>query len=70
VVDQSGSSIFNCSSCSARYHLVRVEAGPESRDREITCRTCGAHLSAREGGYVLKYFLLGKPSSYRLRTLP
>ena len=53
-------NMFNCPNCEARYHLVKVEAGPESKDREITCRACGGPLAPRDGPYVLKYFLLEK----------
>ena len=44
--------------CKALYQLVRVEAGPETIDREITCQVCGSPLAGREGKFVLKYFLL------------
>ena len=52
---------FNCLDCNALYHLIKVEAGPETVDRELNCRTCGAPLPARDGQFVLKYFLLQKP---------
>jgi ssDNA-binding Zn-finger/Zn-ribbon topoisomerase 1 len=47
-----------CPNCKALYQLVRVEAGPETIDREITCQVCGSPLVGREGKFVLKYFLL------------
>jgi hypothetical protein len=53
-------SSFNCPICNAFYQVVRVEAGPETKDREITCRACGGPLSGREGKFVLKYFMLRK----------
>ena len=53
---------FNCVDCDAPYHLIKVEAGPETVDRELNCRVCGATLPARHGQFVLKYFLLQKPS--------
>jgi hypothetical protein len=53
---------LNCVDCNALYHLIKVEAGPETVDRELNCRACGAPLPAREGQFVLKYFLLRKPS--------
>ena len=37
---------FACPSCDALYELVKVEAGPETVDCEVACRSCGA-LSAR-----------------------
>jgi hypothetical protein len=52
---------FNCPQCNALYQVVRGEAGPETVDREIACRACGAPLPGREGSFVLKYFLLRKP---------
>jgi hypothetical protein len=58
-------TLFNCASCNAVYHLVKVEAGPETVDREINCRACGAPLPARDGPLILKYFLLRKPSKVR-----
>jgi hypothetical protein len=44
------------------YHLIKVEAGPETVDRELNCRACGAPLPARDGQFVLKYLLLQKPT--------
>jgi DNA-directed RNA polymerase subunit RPC12/RpoP len=53
---------FKCVDCNALYQLIKVEAGPETVDRELNCRVCGATLLARRGQFVLKYFLLQKPS--------
>jgi hypothetical protein len=52
---------FACPSCAARYKLVRVEAAADRTDPEITCRSCGGPLQAREGRYALKYFLVDRP---------
>jgi hypothetical protein len=49
---------FTCPNCKALYEVVKVEAGPETADGEITCQVCGGPLTAREGKFVLKYFLL------------
>jgi hypothetical protein len=49
---------FACPNCNAFYQVVKVEAGPETDNREIVCRVCGAPLAGREGKFVLKYFLL------------
>ena len=49
---------FTCPSCEAFYQVVKVEAGPETADSEITCRVCSAPLAGRKGEFVLKYFLL------------
>ena len=51
---------FTCPNCKALYQVVKVEAGPETSDRELICRVCGAPLASREGKFVLKYFLLRK----------
>jgi predicted Zn finger-like uncharacterized protein len=56
---------FNCPNCNALYHVVKVEAGPETVDREINCRSCGAPLTGRDDKLVLKYFLLSKPARGR-----
>jgi hypothetical protein len=55
-----GKSSFICPNCNALYRVVRVEIDPETVQREITCRACGERLPAREGKFVLKYFLLRK----------
>ena len=51
---------FICPNCQALYQIVKVEAGPETIDREPTCRACGGPLAGRDGKFVLKYFLLRK----------
>jgi len=48
---------FTCPNCNALYEVVRQEAGPETADREVTCRACDSPFLAREGRFVLKYFL-------------
>jgi transcription elongation factor Elf1 len=59
---------FTCPNCQALYHVVKVEAGPETDSREIVCRACDAQLAAREGQFVLKYFLLRKGARSRRRA--
>ena len=49
---------FTCQNCKALYQVVKVEAGPETTNREITCQVCGGPLAGREGKFVLKYFFL------------
>jgi predicted Zn finger-like uncharacterized protein len=49
---------FTCPNCQALYQIVKVEAGPETALREVTCLSCGGPLLAREGKFILKYFLL------------
>jgi predicted Zn finger-like uncharacterized protein len=51
---------FNCPNCNAHYRLIKVEAGPETGNREIRCRACGGPLPRRDGIFVCKYFLLWK----------
>jgi hypothetical protein len=53
-------SSFHCPNCNALYQIVKVEAGPETVGREITCLCCEAPLIGREGNLVVKYFLLPK----------
>jgi hypothetical protein len=55
-----GKQSFTCPNCKALYQLVKVEAGPETVDRQLACRACGAPLNGREGKFVLKYFMLRK----------
>lgn len=67
------STCFVCPNCGAVYQVIRGEAGPETMDRGIACRSCGGPLLSREGGFVLKYFLversrvqaLGRRSGWR-----
>ena len=40
---------FNCINYNALYHLIKVEAGPETVDRNLNCQACGAPLPARDG---------------------
>ena len=58
---KSDLSPFECPNCGAKYKLIRVEAEPQSLDRQITCRSCGAPLHGREGAIALKYFLVDRP---------
>ena len=37
---------FQCLNCGALYQVLKCEAGPETDDRQITCRACGAPLLA------------------------
>ena len=39
-------------------HRIRVEAGPVSDDRDITCCVCGGPFPGYKGKFVMKYFLL------------
>ena len=61
---------FTCSNCVALYQIVKVEAGPETDSREIVCCVCGGPLAAREGEFVLKYFLMRKAVRRRGQSRP
>ena len=37
---------FTCPNCGALYQVVKVERGPETNDRDLTCRSCGGSLPA------------------------
>ena len=62
MVSKAGAVRFNCPNCNALYHLIKVEAGANTVDRQSTCRVCGAPFPWREGRHVCKYFLLREPS--------
>src|SRR6476646_8144416 len=51
---------FHCPNGNALYQVVKVEIGPETVGREITCLCCETPLIGREGNLVVKYFLLRK----------
>jgi hypothetical protein len=59
--------LFRCSSCFALYQVTKAQAGPETVDLKIACRVCGEPLVAREGQFVLKYFLLRKATRLDVR---
>jgi predicted Zn finger-like uncharacterized protein len=56
---------FKCPNCAALYQVIRIEVGPPAGSREVTCRACGGPLLAREGKFVLKYFLLRRSGELR-----
>jgi predicted Zn finger-like uncharacterized protein len=51
---------FICPNCSALYHVVKAEAGPDFTPREVTCLACGGPLPVRNRNFIFKYFLLRK----------
>jgi predicted RNA-binding Zn-ribbon protein involved in translation (DUF1610 family) len=61
---------FTCPNCGAPYQIIKVEAGPESDSREIVCLVCGGPLAAREGEFVLKYFLRKAARTRRSAKVP
>jgi hypothetical protein len=52
--------MFTCPKCEALYHVVKVERGLETVDREVACLSCKAPLPGREADFVFKYFMLRK----------
>ena len=60
--DPNSVPLVHCSNCQALYQVVKAQAGPETVDLEIACRVCNGPLTAREGQFVLKYFLLREAS--------
>ena len=60
MVSKSAAVNFNCPNCNALYQLVKAEAGPETDDRKITCRACGAPLPARDGMLSANIFSCGR----------
>src|SRR4029077_13733956 len=60
--DPNSVPLFRCKSCFALYQVVKTQAGPETVDPQIACRVCKGPLAAREGQFVLKYFLLREAS--------
>ncbi len=52
---------FSCPSCGAAYTVVRMDAAPIADEEEIACVICGEALVGRDGGFVLKYFLIDPP---------
>jgi hypothetical protein len=56
---------FNCPNCNALCQIIKAEAGPETRERDIACRICGGPLPGREGQFILNIFSYGKPSKAR-----
>jgi hypothetical protein len=57
---------FNCPNCGAKYKVVEVEAPSATAD--LTCVSCGGPLPARDGGFLLKYFLVQRPRHPAGRT--
>jgi hypothetical protein len=60
---------FACPTCGADYEIVRVEAPAAIPEGRLTCVKCGGPLHAREGRYILKYFLVGAARRTPLRSL-
>jgi predicted Zn finger-like uncharacterized protein len=59
---------MHCPHCGAKYNVVRVEAAPGLKDREVICLSCGGPLAAREGAFVIKHFLAETQSKRQRRV--
>jgi hypothetical protein len=68
MTNQKEPPFFRCPNCNALYQVVRAKAGPEIVDFEGACGLCGGALVAREGQFVLKYYLLRKAIREDSRT--
>jgi hypothetical protein len=52
---------FVCPGCGSSYKVVRVEADADLPHRLLHCRVCKHPLTAMDGEFLLKYFLV-RPS--------
>jgi hypothetical protein len=59
---------FRCPHCGTDYKLVRARAEEIGKDRGVTCLSCDGPLTAREGAFVMKYFLVDKPAPRQNRA--
>jgi len=59
-MSKSMATLFHCPTCAAKYEVVGFEAAPGT-EGEVTCLCCGGPLHAREGKFLLKYFLIERP---------
>jgi hypothetical protein len=61
-MSKSMATLFHCPTCAAKYEVVGFEAAPgPTTEREVTCLCCGGSLHAREGNFVVTYFLIEGP---------
>ena len=67
MADPNSIPLFRCSGCFALYQVTAAQAGPETVDLKIACKLCNAPLPAREGPFVLKYFLLREANRMDVR---
>jgi hypothetical protein len=65
--DPNSVPLVHCSNCQALYQVVKAQEGPETVDLEIACQVCKGPLTARQGQFVLKYFLLREASRLDVR---
>ncbi len=61
---------FKCPHCGTAYQVVRVDSSDnEYQDVDVSCLACGKPLKGKEGGSVLKYFLVDGPRGRFLHPL-
>jgi hypothetical protein len=61
-MSKSMATLFLCPVCAAKYEVIGFEAPPEpTTEGELACLCCGGPLRAREGKFLLKYFLIERP---------
>jgi hypothetical protein len=58
---------FLCPSCGAKYRLTHMEAANEPT-KPVACIICEEPLSARDGEFFNKYFLIERPR--KLHAVP
>ena len=51
-------SQVNCAHCEVKYSVVRIGAPTAMEYGELTGLSCGGPLPAREGAFLMKYFLV------------
>lgn len=61
-------SPMKCPHCGADYDVVRIEAGSSTEYEDVTCLNCGGPLSAREGRFIMKYFLVPRRRQWQRRA--
>jgi hypothetical protein len=44
--------------CNALYQLLQIEAGAATPHGDMSCRSCGTALPARQGNFAVKYLFL------------
>ena len=61
-MSNSMATLFHCPVCAAKYEVVGFEAPRGSAtEGDVACLCCGGPLHAREGKFILKYFLIERP---------
>jgi hypothetical protein len=61
-MSKSMATLFHCPVCAAKYEVVGFAdpLGPTT-EGDVACICCGGPLHAREGEFLLKYFLIERP---------